>query len=140
MRSCCDRLQWTLGTRHTDRDDMQFKVVFLVALISFNTIWIISTYLAQNWAVSQWLSFRTSDSNALYLYCLFEQIAKVDRSHYIISLSHHKWIRNLIYCWVLILALSPCYILIYMFRRWCIDKLGVFHANQISMCLDPHLN
>ena len=25
------------------------------------------------------------------------------------------------------------------FRRWCIDKLGVFHANQISMCLGPHL-
>ena len=25
-------------------------------------------------------------------------------------------------------------------RRWCIDKLGVFHANQTSMCLDPHLN
>ena len=25
-------------------------------------------------------------------------------------------------------------------RRGCIDKLGVFHANQISMCLDPHLN
>ena len=24
--------------------------------------------------------------------------------------------------------------------RWCIDKLGFFHANQISMCLDPHLN
>ena len=24
--------------------------------------------------------------------------------------------------------------------RWCIDKLGVFHANQTSMCLDPHLN
>ena len=23
---------------------------------------------------------------------------------------------------------------------WCIDKLGVFHANQISICLDPHLN
>ena len=22
----------------------------------------------------------------------------------------------------------------------CIDKLGVFHANQTSMCLDPHLN
>ena len=20
------------------------------------------------------------------------------------------------------------------------DKLGVFHANQMSMCLDPHLN
>ena len=25
-------------------------------------------------------------------------------------------------------------------RRRCIDKLGVFHANQISKCLDPHLN
>ena len=25
-------------------------------------------------------------------------------------------------------------------RRWCIDKLGVFHANRISMCLDSHLN
>ena len=25
-------------------------------------------------------------------------------------------------------------------RRWCIDKLVVFHANQTSMCLDPHLN
>ena len=25
-------------------------------------------------------------------------------------------------------------------RKWCIDKVGVFHANQISMCLDPHLN
>ena len=25
-------------------------------------------------------------------------------------------------------------------RRRCIDKLGVFHANQTSMCLDPHLN
>ena len=25
-------------------------------------------------------------------------------------------------------------------RKWCIDKLGVFHEYQISMCLDPHLN
>ena len=25
-------------------------------------------------------------------------------------------------------------------KRCCIDKLGVFHANQTSMCLDPHLN
>ena len=24
-------------------------------------------------------------------------------------------------------------------RRWCIDKLEVFHANQTSMCLDPQL-
>ena len=37
-------------------------------------------------------------------------------------------------------ALSPFYILIYMFWRWCIDKLGVLHANQTSMCLDPYLN
>ena len=22
-------------------------------------------------------------------------------------------------------------------RKWCIDKLGVIHANQTSMCLDP---
>ena len=28
MRGCCDRLQCTLGTRHTDRAGMQFKVVF----------------------------------------------------------------------------------------------------------------
>ena len=34
MRSNCDSLQCTLETRHTDRDDMQFKGVFLVALIS----------------------------------------------------------------------------------------------------------
>ena len=26
------------------------------------------------------------------------------------------------------------------YGRWCIDKLGVFHANQISMRLGPHLN
>ena len=26
------------------------------------------------------------------------------------------------------------------FRRWCIGELGVFHANQISMCLNSHLN
>ena len=24
-------------------------------------------------------------------------------------------------------------------RRWCMDKWGVFHANQ-NLCLDPHLN
>ena len=26
------------------------------------------------------------------------------------------------------------------FRRWCIDKLWVFHTNQTTMCLDPYLN
>ena len=36
--------------------------------------------------------------------------------------------------WVYLDELCECY--------WVIgfDKLGVFHANQISMCLDSHLN
>ena len=38
---------------------------------------------------------------------------------------------------LLYLLFIPWFIL---FWRWCIDKLGVFHANQTSMCLDPHLN
>ena len=25
-------------------------------------------------------------------------------------------------------------------RRWCIDKWRIVHANQTSMCLEPHLN
>ena len=29
---------------------------------------------------------------------------------------------------------------LYVLGDDAIDKLGVFHANQISMCLDPHLN
>ena len=41
-------------------------------------------------------------------------------------------------------SLSLLYLLVISwficFRWWCIDKLGVFHANQISICLDPHLN
>ena len=40
-------------------------------------------------------------------------------------------------------SLSLPYLLIiswFICSRWYIDKLGVFHANQISMCLDPHLN
>ena len=47
---------------------------------------------------------------------------------------------SFIYCWVLIFA---SFLVISWFvcsGRWCIDMLGVFHANQISMCLDPHLN
>ena len=45
-----------------------------------------------------------------------------------------------IYCWVLIFALSPFYILILLYllfiswficsRRWCIDNLGVFMQTQ----------
>ena len=43
------------------------------------------------------------------------------------------------------LLLSPflCFIsLLYLdlYVLGCIDKLGVFFSNQISMCLDPHLN
>ena len=47
---------------------------------------------------------------------------------------------SFIYCWVLIFALSPYYILIYMFWRHCIETSGGLHANQISVCFDPHLN
>ena len=43
-------------------------------------------------------------------------------------------------CKVLIFVLSPFYILIYMGLEMCIDKLGIYHANQTSMCLDPYLN
>ena len=41
------------------------------------------------------------------------------------------------YCRVLIFALSSFHILIYMFTEM---MHGVFHANQTSMCLDPHLS
>ena len=45
------------------------------------------------------------------------------------------------------LLLSPylCFIFflyldLYVLGDNAFDKLGVFYANQISMCLDPHLN
>ena len=45
---------------------------------------------------------------------------------------------SFIYLWVLIFALSLFFISwLTCSRRWCIDKFGVFHANQTSMCLDP---
>ena len=47
---------------------------------------------------------------------------------------------SFIYCWVLNFALSPFISWFICFRRWCIDKLGVYHANQTAMCIDPHLN
>ena len=28
--------------------------------------------------------------------------------------------------------------LVVKFRRWYDDKLGIFHANQTSICLDTH--
>ena len=41
-------------------------------------------------------------------------------------------------------SLSLLYLLIISWficsGRWCTDQLGVFHDNQISMCLDLHLN
>ena len=36
--------------------------------------------------------------------------------------------------------ISLLYLDLYVLGDICIDKLGVFHANQISLCLDPHLN
>ena len=91
--SCCDFVQSTLGTRHTDWDDMQFKVVFLVVLITVKTIWIISIYLVQNWAVSQDCLLELPIWKH-GVYCLRGQTAIVDRSRYNISLSHYKLIRN----------------------------------------------
>ena len=45
------------------------------------------------------------------------------------------------------LLLAPFRCFVYFFiswficsRRWCIDKLGVFYANQSCLCLDPNLN
>ena len=56
-------------------------------------------------------------------------------------------------CWICLLgysvlftveSLSLLYLLFLSWficsRRWCIEKVGVFDANQTSMCLDPHLN
>ena len=44
----------------------------------------------------------------------------------------------------LLLSPYPCFISLLYLDLYVlgdkIDKLGVFHANQISMCLDPHLN
>ena len=39
----------------------------------------------------------------------------------------------------LLLSPYPCFISL-LYLDLYVDKLGVFHANQISMCLDPHLN
>ena len=47
---------------------------------------------------------------------------------------------SFMYCWVLIFALSLFISWCICSRRWCMDELGVFHANQTSMCLRPHLN
>ena len=44
----------------------------------------------------------------------------------------------------LLLSPYPCFISLLYLDLYVlgddIDKLGVFHANQIFMCLDPHLN
>ena len=32
------------------------------------------------------------------------------------------------------------YLDLYYTRRWLMDQLGIFHAHQASMCLDPHQN
>ena len=47
---------------------------------------------------------------------------------------------SFIYCWVLIFALYPYISWFICYRRRCIDKLGVFYANQASICLVWNLN
>ena len=47
---------------------------------------------------------------------------------------------SFIYCWVFSYALFSFISWFICSRTWYIDKLGVIHANQISMCLDSHLN
>ena len=42
---------------------------------------------------------------------------------------------NSICCWILIIAYLFFISWFICSRRWCIDKLGVFHANQTSNCL-----
>ena len=37
-------------------------------------------------------------------------------------------------------ALSLCFISFLYLDSYVLVKLGIFHANQTSMCLDPHLN
>ena len=36
--------------------------------------------------------------------------------------------------------ISLLYLDLYVLRDDALISLGVFHANQLSMCLDPHLN
>ena len=45
-------------------------------------------------------------------------------------------------CWTLLLQYSVLFTVesLSLLFLLVIDKLGFFHANKISMCLDPHLN
>ena len=48
---------------------------------------------------------------------------------------------SFMYCLVLIFVLSPfLYLYLYVLGDDALIQLGVFHANQTSMCLDQHLN
>ena len=89
MHCLCHRVQWTFGTRHTDTDraDMQFKVVFFVALIRINTH--IPYPELSCFTVFQNFRFECMVQN-----CLCEQTAMVDRSHCNNSLNHNELIRN----------------------------------------------
>ena len=40
----------------------------------------------------------------------------------------------------LLLGPCPCFVSLLGLGLCVLGGLGVFHANQISMCLDPHLN
>ena len=46
---------------------------------------------------------------------------------------------SFINCWVFIFAFLLFISWFVCSRRWCIDKLGVFHANQISICVLIHI-
>ena len=61
------------------------------------------------------------------------------QAHWRLPVVSFALVFSFMYCWVFIFALFPFNILIVCSRRWCMDKLGVFHANQTFMCLDPHL-
>ena len=58
------------------------------------------------------------------------------------------WVNLLDFFWYSVLCTVESLSLLYLLfiswficsKKWCMDKLGVFHANQTSMCLDPHRN
>ena len=82
-----------MGTRHTDRVDMQCKVIFPEAL-SVSTPSELYTYILPR---TELFHSDCLSELSLYMhgiYCLCEQTAKVDRSHYNNSLNHHKLIRH----------------------------------------------
>ena len=50
------------------------------------------------------------------------------------SVFSHSTVKSLSLIYLLFITWSICT------RRWFMDKLGLFHANQTSICLDPYQN